>query len=277
MEDLIKLKGILQQLLPESQQILNVVSLTVSKDGIERIIFSNDNFKKDNVAVVGIDYLEAPTRSNITVFSTRHSSAELREILQKTLNWDEELEFAGLNEEQIDIIKGLCDNRSKDWIYTYTHVYGLWPKTTLIPVTPSTPVCYSPLSDSHASLLNSYWKFRDGQTEAMISGLARLGKVFGLMIPQQEIIPVAWMVMYSQGSLGMLRTREGFRNLGLGSYLVEKVVGETLKQGISPYVHIEDDNQASQNFFTRLGFIQREPVVWINHYPSTSNEKKVHI
>ena len=94
MEDLIKLKGILQQLLPESQQILNVVSLTVSKDGIERIIFSNDNFKKDNVAVVGIDYLEAPTRSNITVFSTRHSSAELREILQKTLNWDEELEFA---------------------------------------------------------------------------------------------------------------------------------------------------------------------------------------
>ena len=75
-------------------------------------------------------------------------------------------------------------------------MYGLWPKTTLIPVTPSTPVCYSPLSDSHASLLNSYWKFRDGQTEAMISGLARLGKVFGLMIPQQEIIPVAWMVMY---------------------------------------------------------------------------------
>ena len=93
-EDLIRLKTILEQLLPESQQILNVVCLTIADDGIQRNIFSNDNFNQDIVAVVGIDYLEAPTRLNITLFSTRYSSQELRKILQETLDWDEELEFA---------------------------------------------------------------------------------------------------------------------------------------------------------------------------------------
>ena len=77
--------------------------------------------------------------------------------------------------------------------------------------------------------------------------------------------------------MGMLRTKEEFRNMGFGSFLVQKVVEESLKQGISPYVHIEDDNQFSKNFFSKLGFKQREPEVWINHYPSPCNEKKVHM
>ena len=75
-------------------------------------------------------------------------------------------------------------------------MYGLWPQTALKTVTPPTNVCFTPLSDSCAPLLNSHWKFRDGQTETMIAGLARLGKVFGLVISHEENAPVAWMVMY---------------------------------------------------------------------------------
>ena len=81
----------------------------------------------------------------------------------------------------------------------------------------------------------------------------------------------------SQGSLGMLTTTETFRKRGFGSFLVQKVVDEAVKQGVVPYVHIEDDNIQSQEFFKKLGFIKRDTAIWINHYPTGNNERKLYM
>merc|ERR1711892_1273440 len=238
--NLIRLKTILEELLPESLQILNVVILTIAEDGIGRDVIVNENFGIDNVAVVVFDHLEAP-RLNITMFSSEEGEQDLRNILLKNVDWTLELEFAGLTDNHIDIIKGLCDHRSDSWIYTTCHVYGIWPDTSLkVGTLPSPALSFQVLNESFAPLLNSQWKFRDSKTEAMIAGLARLGK-------------------------------------GFGSFLVQKVLQEAIKEGVVPYVHIEDDNLQSQEFFTKLGFSKMDKAVWINHYPCETIERKLYM
>ena len=81
----------------------------------------------------------------------------------------------------------------------------------------------------------------------------------------------------SQGSLGMLTTTEDFRKRGFGSFLVQKVVEEAVKQGVVPYVHIEDDNIQSQKFFQKLSFLKRDTAIWINHYPKGNDERKLYM
>merc|ERR1719342_496957 len=99
----------------------------------------------------------------------------------------------------------------------------------------------------------SYWKFADARTVEMIATHAKFGKVTGLFL-QGEENPVAWILLYSQGSIGMLHTRKEFRRRGFGAFLVQNLVKRTSEQGLIPYVHIEDDNEMSKNMFLKLGF-----------------------
>ena len=93
---LLQLKTTLEQHLPESLQILNVVILTNAEDGINRTVIVNDNFDTENVAVVVIDHLEAP-RLNITMFSSTEGEEDLKKILLDNLDWGQEIEFAVSN------------------------------------------------------------------------------------------------------------------------------------------------------------------------------------
>lgn len=91
--NLIRLKTTLEQLLPESLQILNVVILTIASDGIDRTVIVNDNFNVENVAIVVFDRLETP-RLNITMFSTFKGEQDMRKLLVENLDWEKEIEFA---------------------------------------------------------------------------------------------------------------------------------------------------------------------------------------
>ena len=93
---LLQLKTTLEQHLPESLQILNVVILTIAVDGINRTVIVNDNFDTENVAVVFIDRLETP-RLNITMFSSTEGEEDLKKILLQNLDWRQEIEFAVSN------------------------------------------------------------------------------------------------------------------------------------------------------------------------------------
>ena len=53
--NLLKLKTTLEDHLPESLQILNVIILSIADDGINRTVFVNDNFNTENVAVMVMD------------------------------------------------------------------------------------------------------------------------------------------------------------------------------------------------------------------------------
>ena len=92
-DNLIHLKTTLEQLLPSSLQILNVVILTISDDGVDRTVIVNDNFTVDNVAVVVVDRLESP-RENITMFCSVEGVEDLQKLLVEKLDWEKEIEFA---------------------------------------------------------------------------------------------------------------------------------------------------------------------------------------
>ena len=99
----------------------------------------------------------------------------------------------------------------------------------------------------------------------MINVLVRLNRVFGLFSEEGEgdTEPLAWMLIYSDGSAGMLKTSKAHRNKGLGSFLLRRVVEKVLELGLVPCVHIEDDNEISQRFFRKWGFVQGDFSQWI--------------
>merc|ERR1711874_329551 len=103
----------------------------------------------------------------------------------------------------------------------------------------------------------------------MINVLVQLKRVFGLFSGEEggNPEPLAWMLIYSDGSAGMLKTREAHRNKGYGSFLLRRVVEKVLELGLVPCVHIEDDNEISKRFFRKFGFVQGDFSQWIFHNP----------
>ena len=78
---------------------------------------------------------------------------------------------------------------------------------------------------------------------------------------------VGYQDIFSDGSAGMLKTREAHRNKGYGSFLLRRVVEKVLELGLVPCVHIEDDNEISKRFFRKFGFVQGDFSQWIFHNP----------
>lgn len=78
-------------------------------------------------------------------------------------------------------------------------------------------------------------------------------------------IPVAWMTMSVDGSLGILRTDEAFQRKGLASAVVTITATSAANQGYVPHVYIESDNPASRNLFEKLGWKKTHKASWI--YP----------
>ena len=91
--DLLKVRDLIYQLLPDSIQMLNVILLTAANDGIERTIFVNDNHTSENVALIAIDKVEFP-RLTVSLFSTKRGESVLQDMLRIVLNWDQEMLFA---------------------------------------------------------------------------------------------------------------------------------------------------------------------------------------
>ena len=120
------------------------------------------------------------------------------------------------------------------------------------------------LEESHVELLCSTWKHTSPSTHRIISSIIRLKRAFGLFREDRELL--AWMMIYSDGSMGMLKTKEAFRKQGLGSFLLKKVTEEALRLGLVPCVHIEEGNTVSRRFFGKFGFEAGDSTQWImNH------------
>jgi len=261
--ELDELRAALEQLLPESLQIINCLVLCCSPDGHMKTVLTSPVSRPAELAVVVVDRTESP-KEIVSMFSTEQGEQNLRQILEQQLDWGLEIDFNGLTEGQIRLLQEIHGDHA-DWIYQECHVHSLWPSSQLlIPPRPPPSFSLAPLSPSHAPLLAGAWKFADERTVSMVERQVRLGRVLGLF-PPDNTNPVAWMQIYSFGALGMLWVEPGYRRQGLASYLVSQLVEQAGQAGLLPYVHIEDDNTLSQTVMSRLGFTQAEPAVWVIH------------
>jgi len=128
------------------------------------------------------------------------------------------------------------------------------------------------LEKDQLEFVMSFWKYAEKAGRGMLENLVAKQRMWGIFASSSSSSssnssPAAWVALYTYGSLGMLHTREDFRRQGLASQLVKmtcKRVQE--KWAITPVVHIEHDNRASEDLFLRLGFSPREePVIWMGY------------
>ena len=71
----------------------------------------------------------------------------------------------------------------------------------------------------------------------------------------------------SDGSMGMMKTKEEYQRRGFGTLLLRRMVQESVKLGLVPFVHIEDGNVLSQKMFAKLGFKRGDQASWVNYNP----------
>uniref|UniRef100_A0AAY4E7W7 Glycine N-acyltransferase-like protein n=1 Tax=Denticeps clupeoides TaxID=299321 RepID=A0AAY4E7W7_9TELE len=99
----------------------------------------------------------------------------------------------------------------------------------------------SPLNESHVAIVNRTWKFG-----------------------QDEHSPVAWVLTYANGALGMLYTLPEHRGKGYAKVLISTLSRQLHAQGHPVFCFIERENKLSYRIFKGLGFTE-EPsytVAW---------------
>ena len=70
--------------------------------------------------------------------------------------------------------------------------------------------------------------------------------------------------------MGMMKTKEEYQRRGFGTLLLRRMVQESVKLGLVPFVHIEDGNVLSQKMFAKLGFKRGDQASWVNYNPCRS-------
>ena len=91
-EEMDELRNVLEGLLPGSVQVFNCVVLELLEDGVEREIFVNTGFSKDNLNVLVLDKSEKPM-GKIIIFSHPYKNDELKHLLDKVLDFNKPLLF----------------------------------------------------------------------------------------------------------------------------------------------------------------------------------------
>jgi len=237
---------------------------------IDKSVVSSSLSEPDRLAVVVVDKTN-PKTDIVSMFSTERGEQNLQQILQQQIDWHRGIEFLATTERQLSLLQDLHSDH-QEWKHGECHVYSLWPLTRLPVPAPAPPQELALLSPGHAPLLAATWKFTDEGTVAMLEQQLGLGRVLGLFQPG-DTNPVAWMMTYSHGSLGMLHVDPAYRRRGLATYLVSKLVEQANQAGLLPYIEIEDDNNLSQTMMTKLGFNRAEKAIFVNNNKSAPGFK----
>jgi ribosomal protein S18 acetylase RimI-like enzyme len=74
---------------------------------------------------------------------------------------------------------------------------------------------------------------------------------------KQEL--VACILRYHNGALGMLHVDEQYRRCGLGKILVQEASKALVEHELPCFTFIVDNNIASENLFTKLGWVKDNP------------------
>ena len=67
---------------------------------------------------------------------------------------------------------------------------------------------------------------------------------------------------HNDGSMGMLYVEDAYRRQGLAASLEGYLINKQREQGMIPYAHIVNGNEASIQLQERLGLNLSDPVIW---------------
>ena len=90
--DIEKIKNVLQNFLPSSIDLYNIIVCELSGDEIEREILVNEDIAQDKVAIRVILKIESP-KMIFSMYSTDNCKEILKEFLRKKVDWSQKNEF----------------------------------------------------------------------------------------------------------------------------------------------------------------------------------------
>lgn len=85
------------------------------------------------------------------------------------------------------------------------------------------------------------------------------GDVFGIYIEGKLC---GFIGCHNDGSMGMLYVEDAYRRQGLAASLEGYLINKQREQGMIPYAHIVNGNEASMQLQERLGLNLSETVIW---------------
>lgn len=90
----------------------------------------------------------------------------------------------------------------------------------------------------------------------------RIKNGIGLGIYEDSKI-VAWAITHDDGAIGFLNVLEEYRGKGYGTNVTIAMIKRLLEQGKLPFVHIEEENEASMSIALKAGFKKDRRIHWI--------------
>ena len=85
-DHLMKIKSALEENLPNSLQLFNILQQILAGDGIERDVFVNEDFSHKDLAVMVLEKAELP-KQVFSVFCTENSLEKLKKIVDERVDW----------------------------------------------------------------------------------------------------------------------------------------------------------------------------------------------
>lgn len=111
------------------------------------------------------------------------------------------------------------------------------------------------LDDSHIGLVNQTWKFSTGE-EAVRMIRNMLVNFPSCCVLDADAKPIAWILTYAYGAMGMLYTLPEHRGKGYAKLLVSAMAKRLHAEGLPIYCFIEEENRVSYRLFKGLGFTE---------------------
>ncbi|KAJ8248621.1 hypothetical protein GJAV_G00243970 [Gymnothorax javanicus] len=117
------------------------------------------------------------------------------------------------------------------------------------------PMRLSSLDEAHLDLVKGTWKFSEGRDlSRMIRNM--ICNFPSCCLLDEDGMPVAWILTYPTGAMGLLYTVPEHRGKGCAKILISTLARRLHALGCPVYCNIEEENHVSYQLFTKMGFTE---------------------
>lgn len=144
-----------------------------------------------------------------------------------------------------------------DW-HNFCHVYAYKNERPSVDVMDGFEIGALSLED--AAMIDEYYTYKNEYSLMQIEEAITERPTIGIRTPEGEL--ASWVLVHPDGTMGIMYTKERFRQLGLGRVATNALINKQLDLGMIPYVHVVHGNEASVSLTQKVGMEHVMEVVW---------------
>lgn len=111
-----------------------------------------------------------------------------------------------------------------------------------------------------APLIDEYYTYKNEYSLMQIEEAISERPTVGIRTTDGEL--ASWVLVHPDGTMGIMYTKERFRQLGLGRVATNALISKQMDIGLIPYVHVVHGNDASVALTKKVGMEHVMEVIW---------------